>query len=140
MLSAWQSPRTIRWLVILIVAAVSGVLANLLIGRLHASPLFFQSAALLLMTLAVYAWLLDSLTWSVVLSGVVLVGLLWTWAARYLPAAGWQTAAFMALVASAAQERLRRSRHRLRLRRALEELDESQSEQEQATDAARRSQ
>lgn len=129
-------PRPIRWIVAASIVAVSGALAGILTGQWTAPLASLQTVAWLLAGLAVYAWTLDSLTWSVCLSVVVIVALLWAWAVRQASLLGWDVGAFSLLLAVSSMERLRRSRRRVRLQQALEDLREAQTEREQAIAAA----
>ena len=123
---------TVRWLLTLAVAVTCLALGRTLLGGAGAAAGVVPTLTLLLVALAVDAWVLCPLAGSLAATGVSLLGLGWAWAALQAPALGWQMAAAGPLVGAAAWQRRLRDRQLHRLRQALDDLQEQHTVRRQA--------
>lgn len=136
--TATNSLSAIRTVVVITIHIIEGILVWILFhrgGQAAFEPLYTLS--ILLVALATYSWVLESLALSIYLTGIVMMGLLWTWAAWQLsPFLGWNLVVFFVLVVSAAAERGNRARRLHRLTTAIGDLVEERRVKEQALSQA----
>jgi diguanylate cyclase (GGDEF)-like protein len=127
-----KPPPAIRWIVALTLVVACAILATFLVGGSRAQTDTVHTVCLLTIALAAYVWVLYPTGGSLVVTSVVLVCLVWAWAARQAPALGADIAACGILVSAAAWRRRRRDRRLQRMQQILDDLDEERTVNEQA--------
>ena len=109
-----------------------GALATLLLHGPVLPAAGLSTFLLILITLAVDGWMVYPPSGSLVISVVVFVSLLWTWAVGKTAAHGSWVAAFGLLLGLVGWQQQRRGRRVLRMEQLLEDLQEEQAVKEQA--------
>ncbi|MBI3321367.1 MAG: GGDEF domain-containing protein [Candidatus Omnitrophica bacterium] len=126
---------TLRWLVVIALLVAGATLATLLTAASPPSVNAIQTVCLLLVAVAVYAWLLYPTAGSAVIGIAVMVALAWAWASRHTPVLQ-EAEALGVLAVVAAWQRRRRWRRRHHLQQVLDDLSEEQTVKDQAIAAA----
>ncbi|MBI3996268.1 MAG: diguanylate cyclase [Candidatus Omnitrophica bacterium] len=112
-------------------------LLRLLASGAVASSEILHTLALLMLSLAVYSWVLYPFIWNVVISVLAGALLLWVWAVRQTAILGVELTAFAVLLIAAGWQRRLRDRRTQQMQQRLEDVREEQTVQEQAIALAR---
>ncbi len=112
-------------------------LASAIVGSSPAGIGTFHALCVMAIALAAYAWVIYPTVGSVSLSLVMLVCVLWAWAARQSAALGADAAALVVILVPAAWQQRVRARRCKRMAQVVEDLDEERTVKEQAIACAR---
>ena len=121
-----------RWVVLGADVAVLGFLIGGMLGRPSAPVGVLQSLGLLAIALTIYLCSVLSTTTAVVMSGLTLLGLAWTWGVTHHGQLGIDLVALGVLGAVTLLHQRQQSRRLLRMRQTLEDLQEEHTVKDQA--------